>query len=47
VPCPAKAVSGQKIPDDLARVIDAWNHLPEAIKAGILALVNATGGARG
>jgi hypothetical protein len=26
---------------DLAAVIEAWNRLPEAIKAGILAMVKA------
>jgi hypothetical protein len=26
---------------DLAAVVDAWPRLPEAIKAGILAMVNA------
>jgi len=29
---------------DLAALIDAWPRLPEPIKAGILALVRATGG---
>jgi hypothetical protein len=29
---------------DLARVVAAWDRLPEAIKAGILALVQAAGG---
>jgi len=29
---------------DLARLIDAWPMLPEAIRAGILAMVRATGG---
>lgn len=29
---------------DLAAVVDAWPTLPEPIKAGILALVNASGG---
>jgi hypothetical protein len=28
---------------DLARVAEAWCHLPEAIKAAILALVRAAG----
>jgi hypothetical protein len=35
------------LPPDLGRVIEAWHHLPQAIKAGILALVKASGGARG
>jgi hypothetical protein len=29
-------------PDDLAEVVDAWEQLPTAVKAGILAMVNAT-----
>jgi hypothetical protein len=29
-------------PDDLAAVVDAWAKLPNAVKAGILAMVNAT-----
>lgn len=28
---------------DLQRVIDAWPTLPEAIRAGILAMIGATG----
>ncbi len=31
-------------PPDLARVVDAWERLPEAIKAAILALVQAAEG---
>jgi hypothetical protein len=27
---------------DLAQIVDAWQLLPEAVKAGILALVRAT-----
>ena len=29
----------------LAQIAAAWVHLPEAIKAGILAMVHAAGGA--
>jgi len=29
------------MPDDLAQVVDAWDTLPDAVKAGILAMVNA------
>jgi hypothetical protein len=29
------------IPADLARIIEAWPVLPEAIRAGILAMVKA------
>jgi len=32
---------------DLQAVIDAWPALPEAIKAGILAMVQAAGGITG
>ena len=32
-----------RIDADLALVIDAWPTLPEAIKAGILAMVQAAG----
>lgn len=35
------------IPAELRLVIEAWDSLPAAIKAGILALVEASGGARG
>lgn len=30
------------MPADLAQVVEAWNHLPEAVKAGILAMVAAS-----
>ncbi|MGO9112708.1 MAG: hypothetical protein ACLP9L_26035 [Thermoguttaceae bacterium] len=30
-----------EFPPDLAAVVDAWPHLPEAIKAGIVAMVKA------
>jgi hypothetical protein len=29
-------------PPDLAQVVTAWDRLPEAVRAGILAMVNAT-----
>jgi hypothetical protein len=32
-----------KLPADLAAVVDAWDGLPAALRAGILAMVNATG----
>jgi hypothetical protein len=47
VPSPLAAVSGPYIPPDLNVVITAWDRLPEAIKAGILALVHAAGGSNG
>jgi hypothetical protein len=31
----------QDLPDDLIKVVDAWGSLPEPIRAGILAMVNA------
>ena len=31
---------------DLAAVIAAWDRLPEAVRAGIVAMVRAAGGAR-
>jgi hypothetical protein len=36
-----------EIPPQLRLVIEAWERLPAAIKAGIVALVEASGGARG
>ncbi len=33
------------MPRDLAEVVTAWHHLPEAVKAGILAMVRASSGA--
>jgi hypothetical protein len=33
----------EKIPADLAEIVDAWTDLPDAIKAGVLAMVRATG----
>jgi hypothetical protein len=29
------------LPNDLRFIVDAWNDLPTAIKAGVLATVNA------
>jgi hypothetical protein len=29
------------LPEDLRQVIDAWDNLPSAVKAGIVAMVNA------
>jgi len=43
VPRPQGADSRTVLPADLACVIDAWDRLPEAIKAGILVLVQAGG----
>jgi len=41
VPTPPGAISGKQMPTDLGRVVDAWDRLPDAIKAGVLALVQA------
>jgi hypothetical protein len=35
------AVDGSEIGPELARVVEAWTGLPEAVKAGILAMVEA------
>jgi hypothetical protein len=43
VPCLSGKVLGHAFPPDLARVVAAWGHLPEMIKAGVLALVQAAG----
>ena len=47
VPTSPGAFSGPQFPLDLARVLAAWDRLPEAIKAGVLALVQAAGGSSG
>jgi hypothetical protein len=47
VPSSSGAVSGLQLPSDLADVVAVWNRLPEAIKAGILALVHAADGTDG
>jgi hypothetical protein len=45
VPSLSEANSGPSFPTDLAGVVSAWDLLPEAIKAGVLALVRASEGA--
>jgi hypothetical protein len=42
VPSRDEAANGAHFPPDLGRVIEAWDELPHAIKAGILALVEAS-----
>jgi hypothetical protein len=42
VPSLPNAVSGPDFPPDLARVINSWESLPDAIKAAMLALVDAS-----
>jgi hypothetical protein len=41
VPSDSKDAS---IPPDLAQVVAAWDKLPKAIKAGVLAMIHAAGG---
>ena len=36
--CPMRPQAAQMAPD-LAEIVDAWPELPEAIKAGILAMI--------
>jgi hypothetical protein len=38
---PPGSTDVQQIPSDLALVIDVWPTLPDAIKAGILAMIDA------
>jgi hypothetical protein len=44
VPSPPNDGSNAPLPPDLARLVDAWPSLPPAIKAGILAMIAASGG---
>jgi hypothetical protein len=44
VPCPPGAELEADLPPDLARVVDAWDELPDAIKAAIIALVETAMG---
>jgi hypothetical protein len=44
VPSPPNPAPEPPLPPDLARVVAAWDRLPDAIKAGILAMVQAAGG---
>jgi len=37
-------VQSAETPSDLAAVIDAWPGLPEAVRAGIVAMVKASKG---
>ena len=41
--CPDSSDKGITLAPDLQTVIDAWLHLPQAVKAGILAMVTAVG----
>ena len=40
-PCPTDPAD---TPSDLAAVVEAWPNLPEALRAGIVAMVKASGG---
>ena len=42
-PCAARDAQAHAIDPALATLIDAWADLPEPIRRGILALVNASG----
>ncbi|HUS46374.1 MAG TPA: hypothetical protein VM219_10195 [Phycisphaerae bacterium] len=44
--CGAEKAICEPIDPDLQRVIDAWPNLPEAVKAGIVAMVRASGSDR-
>ena len=41
-PCPTIANRQASLPPDLAAVVNAWPTLPEALKAGIVAMVQAS-----
>lgn len=41
VPCPLAADFGTVFPTDLGRMIAAWDRLPAAIQAGVLAVVGS------
>ena len=45
VPSATEATSSLDLPPELAQIIPVWPDLPEAIKAGILAMVKASVGA--
>jgi len=35
--------TGDGLPADLAMVVDSWGRLPDPVKKGILAMIEATG----
>jgi len=41
VPSPSDTISFTGLPPELADVVAAWDQLPKAIRAGILALIQA------
>jgi hypothetical protein len=46
VPSAPEATSLLDLPPELAEIVPVWADLPEAIKAGILAMVKASVGAQ-
>jgi len=47
VPSPSQPVFALQSSPELARIATAWQSLPEAIKAGVLALIQAAEGRKG
>jgi hypothetical protein len=47
VPRSSEDAPHPQFPPDLNQVVAAWDRLPEAIKAGVLAIVHAAGGSNG
>jgi len=45
-PCAARDAQAQAIDPELAALIDGWADLPEPVRRGILAMVEATTGVR-
>ena len=43
VPCPPEVEKSPQLPDDLAHLLAGWYQLPQAIRTGILVIVNAAG----
>jgi len=44
VPSNPGAISIAELPPELAKIVAAWNDLPEAVRVGINAMVAAVGG---
>jgi hypothetical protein len=40
----SSSADSSALPPDLAVVVAAWDRLPEVVRAGILAMVKASGG---
>ena len=43
VPSTSHASYHTSVPEELAKIVDAWATLPGAVKAGILAMVEPSG----